>query len=450
MTLRGEASRAFVRFLEEGNNVRPSRIPVVAQADAWIQDLMDDETAAEYFTGADDDPDALLDGEPLGEADISNGAPGPGSTGLANELEVMRRRMAEMEAQLRGQVRAPATVVDNGGTATRSRSSLLGAAAPPGKPVDAVLEQLRMYAGPGPGRLGAHEKALRLQSPAAALDVAQQENSLEATNGEELDEALAEAVTATTDPLHRLLAIQMQQTAMLTKHLKGKTHADPVQAALATGSTDSGSNSVTGVKGCLARDAYVKLTSNLLLLAQTGEENAARELGLSRHQIGPGMMRDYVERRMPLGDFRLMTQMSYLMASFWETGFVLNNKELQGEAVKGLMFLEQACIDNGRAQMAWLMTGLAEPQFHLCQKNRTVQGAVPFARLPAPAWVAANVAFLKDFDFMQNRIKTGGNGNPRAAPEDKDPGDKIQATPKPKKKAWKKQQPKGEEQVPAQ
>lgn len=147
-TLRGDASRALLRFTMDGVAARPNQASVGARAESWIHDVMDDDTAAEYVTGMEDEAEgALLDGEPVVPEEV------PGfSTGAApaavSELEAMRRRMSEMEAMLRGQALHQAGVSGATGSGNRSRQTLLGSAGQPERSPAAVLEQMRM---PGPG-----------------------------------------------------------------------------------------------------------------------------------------------------------------------------------------------------------------------------------------------------------------------------------------------------------
>lgn len=49
--------------------------------------------------------------------------------------------------------------------------------------------------------------------------------------------------------------------------------------------------------------------------------NAATDLGLAESQIGSGLMRQYVERRVPLGDHRLLTFVAQYMACAWEIAY---------------------------------------------------------------------------------------------------------------------------------
>ena len=90
------------------------------------------------------------------------------------------------------------------------------------------------------------------------------------------------------------------------------------------------------------------------------ETNALIELGLSSAQLSPGLVRDYLEKRVPLGSFRLLTQMGYMMASAYETGQRTGNRELAGFGAKGL---GQTALDEGKTSLSWLLTGLPEPNF---------------------------------------------------------------------------------------
>ena len=64
--------------------------------------------------------------------------------------------------------------------------------------------------------------------------------------------------------------------------------------------------------------------------------------------------------------------------------------------------IEQMILDSGRVQVGWL---LPEPFFNTAavQKRSTLG---PYAKLASPAWAAANLAFLKDLDFLESRVKT--------------------------------------------
>ena len=65
-------------------------------------------------------------------------------------------------------------------------------------------------------------------------------------------------------------------------------------------------------------------------------------------------MEEYMEKKCPLGDNRLLIQQAYLWAFAWETGFRTNNVVLMGVASHGLLFIDQAAVDYGRTNLAWL------------------------------------------------------------------------------------------------
>ena len=132
-----------------------------------------------------------------------------------------------------------------------------------------------------------------------AADNAQQEQQLAATDEDELEEAIAASLAEMQDPVHRLLALQMKQNAaLLSKQLQGKPPADPLAAVLMP-QAETSSSSSSGMKGCLAWDAYVRVMDDLHKVAQVAEENALAELGWDAGSSTPGLMREYVERRMP-------------------------------------------------------------------------------------------------------------------------------------------------------
>lgn len=306
---------------------------------------------------------------------------------------------------------------------------------------DAAMERLKMLAGVGPTRLGAHERQSQAAGPESQ---ALAEHAAEAVEAEELDQALEATLADASDPMQKLMLLQMKQMALMNKSFNHRQPSDPIQALLGSGGGDNQGGSTSGIKGCLAREAYVKITEDLHKLASVAESNATAELGLSAYQVTPGIMRDYLERRVPLGNFRQLTQFGYLAASGWEIGARTNNKELQGFCAKLLMFVEQTALDSGRTNLSWLMTGLADPNFTLTQQNTQKSGLKPFTRLASASWVAANVSYLRDLDFLESKIRNNDKS-------DKANADKPapEHNPRPKYKG-KKQKPETEGSGPKQ
>ena len=199
------------------------------------------------------------------------------------------------------------------------------------------METLRQLAGAAPMRLGAHERAVREKRPAQILETVQQEETLEAVEPNGLGDSLVELGGAMTDPMQKMmLRLQMKQLALLTQQTQQK-HADPVISLrrLRDGRGELRDQRLFGP------EAYVKLAADLTKIAPVVQANAAEELGLDPHQVGSGLMRDYLERRCPLGENKVLTQLGYLLAAGWEQGFRSNNQELMGLASKGMLYVDQ-------------------------------------------------------------------------------------------------------------
>ena len=259
-----------------------------------------------------------------------------------------------------------------------------------------VMAQLRAMAGPPPARLS------KLEREAVQKGVPQAQNLRAEADAEVIDEEeAAEAIGQSSDPLHRLLALQMKQTAALANRLASKPAVDKITAVLGS---DAGQSS-NGVKGCVARDAYLKTMEDIQLTGKQIMSNAASDLGLGPSQIHSGLMREYLERRMPLGDHRLLTHMGHFLATGWQWSFEQNNEMAMGLMARGLMMVEQIAIDQGRVQFAWLLAAMPDPNLQTIAMNKKRIGIRPYAKLACAPWIAGNIAFLKDLDYLENRLK---------------------------------------------
>ena len=148
--------------------------------------------------------------------------------------------------------------------------------------------------------------------------------------------------------------------------------------------------------------------------------NAARELGVELSSVGPGLMRDYIEKHCPLGDNRHLTQQAYLWAFAWETGFRSNNVELLATASRGLVYTDQTAMDFNKAKLSWLLTALPDSQY---------------SALANASWVGANVAFMKDLDFLESKMKAATGPAKGATPQDEGHEEATSKKPwRPKKK----------------
>ena len=92
----------------------------------------------------------------------------------------------------------------------------------------------------------------------------------------------------------------------------------------------------------------------------------------------------------------------------------------------GAVFAEQVSVEGGsRYQLGWLLTGLEEPPFATTSQRKPHPGGAPHGRLVEAQWVAAQLAYLKDLDVMQERLKkqkaaepSPGKGGGKAAKEE--------------------------------
>ena len=136
-------------------------------------------------------------------------------------------------------------------------------------------------------------------------------------------------------------------------------------------------------------------------VAEVAKGNALRELGLERAE--PNLMKLYVERRLPLSSLKTLGYVASFAAEGWECGHRMSNPQLQGFAARLLILCEQASLDGGRLQLAWLLGGFAEPPPAMWLNTRR-SGVKPFSALAHPSWIAGNIAYLRDLDFLETRM----------------------------------------------
>ena len=121
-------------------------------------------------------------------------------------------------------------------------------------------------------------------------------------------------------------------------------------------------------RGSAARDAFIKIMSEDATMAATIRRLLCEELGQQPDSRPDSLLRDYVEKRVPVAEHRC--------SQWWRLG--------------------------SRAEMAWLLTALPEPAYHALQKRR--QQLRPFSRLAASSWMSANVAYVRELDYISSRM----------------------------------------------
>ena len=136
-------------------------------------------------------------------------------------------------------------------------------------------------------------------------------------------------------------------------------------------------------------------------------------------------MRGFFERRVPLGQFRMLTYSAYLFAKLWELCEDARNAppaersarwdRVQAQVGLACAFCEQTALDGGRYHLSWLRTALPEPPFHLTTRNQ--KGERPHTQLIDAKWVAANLSYLRDLDYLASKTAAAGKGQPHGGPK---------------------------------
>lgn len=382
----------ILRFKQQNTVLRPKASAVWEAAEQWINAQSSEETHfQEYVTAAEED-DAEENQEELGRQSAFGGVD---QTEQADIIQQMQARLLELESRnLTAQSKAP--------PAAPSRN--LFSQPPTGNLDTATWARLQAAAGQPPPHLGRFEAGTRAGQPRVPIA---QDNFLEAeVEAEAIDkDEFATLAASMTDPMQKLMALQLKQNQDLLARIMPKSQ-DSITSAL-SGLANEGGNSSTGVRGCSAREAFIKQMDDHSMVARCVLQNAMKDMGVATPY--PGLMRDYLERRVPLGEMKLLTLFGYFLAHAWETAFIAQDEIFLGFASRGLMMVEQAAMDGGKTQLSWLLTALPEPNWALVNQNRKRQGIQPFAKLCQPSWIAANVAFLKDLDFLENRLRSSGS-----------------------------------------
>ena len=142
---------------------------------------------------------------------------------------------------------------------------------------------------------------------------------------------------------------------------------------------------------------------------------------LDKSTSDPADLRAYFTHHVAFGNYSCLTYFAFLLARLWEDSEllrialtttpgseeVLRRADLfQMDVALGAVFAEQVSVEGGsRYQLGWLLTGLEEPPFATTSQRKPHPGVAPHGKLVEPQWVAAQLAYLKDLDVMQERLK---------------------------------------------
>lgn len=296
-SLRSSQAFELIKFTLDGQACRPRRSSLLASAEAWINEAMDEDTAGDYAT-ADDQAD--VGGLPV-QLDHQEEQP----VETLSELELLRRRVAELEMQAQSPTPGRASSYTPGFSKVDnldpgSRRGVLRSGATPPKASEQALLRLQQLAGGVPSRLGAHERVLRVPTGTSPGSIAAGRGlgSHNRTGARGRPEGVGGGSAGSHAAHDGPLVLQMKQLQLLTRQTQQKSY-DPIHQALGGSSSTEAGSSGGGIKGCFAREAYVKVVGDLERLGEVVQKNASEELGLDVTQPHPSLMRDYIEKRTP-------------------------------------------------------------------------------------------------------------------------------------------------------
>ena len=188
-----------------------------------------------------------------------------------------------------------------------------------------------------------------------------------------------------------------------------------------------------GARGFAAREKIQsELSTRPAVFTDSFRRLLARETETDLSRLEPAALRGFFERRVHFGTHRLLAHTGHLLAHLWELAERQRPEELQAAIATGAAFVEQAALDNGRLEVAWQLTGLTAPSSTAARAPQQLQR--PGASLFPPRWMAANIAYLRDLDYLASRTSAalGTKPPPQQPPKAAEAtgGATAQATPR--------------------
>ena len=218
-----------------------------------------------------------------------------------------------------------------------------------------------------------------------------------------------------------LLAALVQQNnnllGVLTKN-RGDTLSDSLEPE---------ERPASGVRGYQARQQFqASLKRDPTAVYSAVRRRLAEAVETDEGSLPGAAMRTFFTNKVPLGSMRGLTYFAFATAQLWEAAERDDLAALKAQVALLAVYLEQVAVDGGRHQLGWLLTGLPNPPFQLVQAHSQRAQEDPVGFLGDPRWVAANLAYLKDVDYLESRTKLVG----KAPPSDRPGGPPPKPTPK--------------------
>ena len=232
-----------------------------------------------------------------------------------------------------------------------------------------------------------------------------------------LDPALS-----STDPVMNALTQQSGALTALVAHLTAGQ--DPLQDLHLTG----GSGAVSSTRGVQKRERLQSELANgqsqffVQVMQQMHRRlNPARPVPLTEDDLAASgiSMLTYLERT---GGYRHQRELGTIM---WILGHAMdsliqNDVHMAREHLALLVCaLEQAAVDSGQWNLAFLISLSEEPPVQLYQDriSTMTQAGRPFAPLIPSSWCAIALSYLKELEILTNRKAEVGSPKQKAAPK---------------------------------
>ena len=187
---------------------------------------------------------------------------------------------------------------------------------------------------------------------------------------------------------------------------------EPLRGLARDGGDADGGLRLPGAKGAAALELYRNdLEQDPGHWSKRIRMNAQRAVSETLDPERAPTMHEFMLKYMPWGKAgRGITYLGFLIATSLDC--MHRGEWLRGEALLhlGLVALEQSLHDSGRWGMAWLMTFLPEPPWHVLQQGMMVDSIRPFGRLADPGWTAAAMAYVRDAASLAELRKKGPGG----------------------------------------
>ena len=171
------------------------------------------------------------------------------------------------------------------------------------------------------------------------------------------------------------------------------------------------------------RQAFIKQPE---AVSASVRANRNRELdGLSGlEQTGLRSTRGYIVKQLPLGHAKSAMYLIFGLAEVFDLMEQGKWKLAEAQVALLLVAAEQAALEDWRWPVAWSMTHLPDPPFHLMVKDANSHTGRPTSRLADPSWLATAIAMSKDVAALHEaRRPPGGNRNNNRGGKDKAAGD---------------------------